>query len=107
MGACSSTSIPWSHYENELEQYVERFKEKLGPVRIALADPIWYADSCEAAGRGSGDLAIQEYRGRRVLRVIAIGETPVPLIRQQAKYHQVSGYARFLTLDVKSHAKSG
>jgi hypothetical protein len=55
----------------------------------------------------SEDLAIQEYRGRRVLRVIAIGETPVPLIPQQAKYHQVCGYARFLTLDVKFHAELG
>jgi len=92
--------------ELELESCIQRLNRLMRPVRIqrALAlghqDAEQYANTCEAAGRDSTDIVVQEFIAGEEYSVvvIAMGESPVPLIPQRAKYKQVGNNARILTL---------
>ncbi|KAJ5894665.1 hypothetical protein N7495_006356 [Penicillium taxi] len=100
--------------EIALEHCIQRLNKLMRPVRIqrALAlgqpDPDKYADAHEKAGRDSTDLVVQEFIGGEEYSVVvvAMGESPFPLIPQRAKYKQVSD-ERFLTLDLKFDSDSG
>ena len=101
--------------EDELERCIKRLNKLMRPVRLlraqalGYADPDQYADAREAEGRESSDLVVQEFIDGEEYSVvvIAMGESPFPLIPQRAKYKQVSGDARFLTLDLKFDEESG
>lgn len=101
--------------ETELIHCIERLNKLMRPVRIQRAialdhpDPDQYADAHESAGPDSTDIVVQEFIDGEEFSVvvIAMGETPVPLIPQRAKYKQVSGDGRFLTLDLKFDSESG
>lgn len=101
--------------ETELVSCIERLNKLMRPVRIQRAmalghsNPDQYADAYESAGRDSTDIVVQEFIDGEEFSVVvvAMGETPVPLIPQRAKYKQVSGDGRFLTLDLKFDPESG
>ncbi|KAJ5563922.1 hypothetical protein N7513_000164 [Penicillium frequentans] len=101
--------------EAELESCIQRLNTLMRPVRIqrALAlghqDAEQYTNACEAAGRDSTDIVVQEFIAGEEYSVvvIAMGESPVPLIPQRAKYKQVGDSARILTLELKFDAESG
>lgn len=101
--------------EAELMSCIQRLNTLMRPVRIqrALAlghqDAEKYANDCEAAGRDSRDIVVQEFIAGEEYSVvvIAMGESPVPLIPQRAKYKQVGDSARILTLELKFDAESG
>ncbi|KAJ5660856.1 uncharacterized protein N7484_000228 [Penicillium longicatenatum] len=101
--------------EAELESCIHRLNTLMRPVRIqrALAlghqDGEQYANACEAAGRESTDIVVQEFIAGEEYSVvvIAMGESPIPLIPQRAKYKQVGDNARILTLELKFDAESG
>ncbi|KAJ6088351.1 hypothetical protein N7486_009612 [Penicillium sp. IBT 16267x] len=59
--------------------------------------------------RDSTDIVVQEFIAGEEYSVvvIAMGESPVPLIPQRAKYKQVGDSARILTLELKFDAESG
>ncbi|KAJ5698378.1 hypothetical protein N7462_000383 [Penicillium macrosclerotiorum] len=103
------------HNETELTRCIERLNRSMRPVRIqraqalACPDPEKYADAREAEGRDSTDIVVQEFIDGEEYSVvvIAMGESPFPLIPQRAKYKKGSGDARFLTLDLKFDAESG
>lgn len=101
--------------EAELESCIQRLNTLMRPVRIqrALAlghrDAEQYANECETAGRDSTDIVVQEFIAGEEYSVvvIAMGESPVPLIPQRAKYKQFGDSARILTLELKFDAESG
>ncbi|OQE22954.1 hypothetical protein PENSTE_c009G05692 [Penicillium steckii] len=101
--------------ETELALCIERLNKLMRPVRIERAksldhpDPDKYAESLESAGRQSTDIVVQEFIDGEEFSVvvIAMGQSPFPLIPQKAKYKQVAGDGRFLTLDLKFDAESG
>jgi ubiquinone/menaquinone biosynthesis C-methylase UbiE/D-alanine-D-alanine ligase-like ATP-grasp enzyme len=101
--------------EDELEYCIQRLNKAMRSVRVSRAealgypDPDGYADAREAEGRNSEDLVVQEFIDGEEYSVvvIAMGESPFPLIPQRAKYKQVSGDGRFLTLDLKFDKESG
>ncbi|OQE16318.1 hypothetical protein PENFLA_c028G09115 [Penicillium flavigenum] len=101
--------------ETELIRCIERLNKLMRPVRIQRAialdhsDPDQYADAHESAGPDSTDIVVQEFIDGEEFSVvvIAMGETPVPLIPQRAKYKQVSRDGNFLTLDLKFDSESG
>ncbi|KAJ5719678.1 hypothetical protein N7493_007256 [Penicillium malachiteum] len=101
--------------EAELESCIVRLNKLMRPVRLQRAqalghsDPAQYADCREKEGRESTDIVVQEFIAGEEYSVvvIAMGETPVPLIPQRAKYKQVGDAARILTLELKFDAESG
>ncbi|KAL4873645.1 hypothetical protein BDV12DRAFT_207484 [Aspergillus spectabilis] len=101
--------------ETELERCITRLNGLMRPVRIdramalGLSDPEQYFHDCESAGRDSTDIVVQEFiEGEEFsVVVIAMGESPAPLVPQRAKYKQVSDNHRFLTLDLKFDSESG
>ncbi|KAJ5701443.1 hypothetical protein N7488_008991 [Penicillium malachiteum] len=101
--------------EAELESCISRLNKLMRPVRLQRAqaldhlDPVQYADCREKEGRESTDIVVQEFIAGEEYSVvvIAMGETPVPLIPQRAKYKQVGDAARILTLELKFDAESG
>lgn len=101
--------------KTELIRCIERLNKLMRPVRIQRAialdysNPDEYADAHESAGPDSTDIVVQEFIDGEEFSVvvIAMGETPVPLIPQRAKYKQVSGDGRFLTLNLKFDSESG
>ncbi|KAJ5864964.1 ATP-grasp fold subdomain 1 [Penicillium soppii] len=101
--------------EDELEKCIQRLNNLMRPVRILRAnaigytDPEQYANAREAEGRESSDLVVQEFIDGEEFScvVIAMGESPYPLIPQRAKYKKTSGDERFLTLDLKFDEESG
>ncbi|KAJ5107696.1 hypothetical protein N7456_004371 [Penicillium angulare] len=101
--------------EEELEQCILRLNKLMRPVRLQRAqalghlDPEQYANSREQEGQHSTDIVVQEFIAGEEYSVvvIAMGETPVPLIPQRAKYKQVGDSARILTLELKFDAESG
>ncbi|KAJ5768888.1 hypothetical protein N7520_003447 [Penicillium odoratum] len=101
--------------EAELDSCIARLNTLMRSVRVqrALAlgesDPERYADFREADGRDSTDIVVQEFIAGEEYSVvvIAMGETPVPLIPQRAKYKQVGDGARILTLELKFDEESG
>lgn len=101
--------------EAELESCIQRLNTLMRPIRIqrALAlghqDAEQYANACESAGRDSTDIVVQEFIAGEEYSVvvIAMGESPVPLIPQRTKYKQVGDSARILTLELKFDAESG
>ncbi|KAJ5715164.1 uncharacterized protein N7483_012345 [Penicillium malachiteum] len=101
--------------EAELESCIIRLNKSMRPVRLQRAqalghlDTVQYADSREKEGRESTDIVVQEFIAGEEYSVvvIAMGETPVPLIPQRAKYKQVGDAARILTLELKFDAESG
>ncbi|KAE8414205.1 hypothetical protein BDV36DRAFT_286357 [Aspergillus pseudocaelatus] len=101
--------------EAELESCILRLNKLMRPVRIQRAqalghqDPGNYADARESEGRESTDIVVQEFIAGEEYSVvvIAMGESPVPLIPQRAKYKQVGDAARILTLELKFDAESG
>ncbi|KAJ6024618.1 hypothetical protein N7540_005415 [Penicillium herquei] len=103
------------HNEAELESCILRLNKLMRPVRLQRAqalghlDPVQYADCREKEGRESTDLVVQEFIAGEEYSVvvIAMGETPVPLIPQRAKYKQVGDAARILTLELKFDSESG
>ncbi|KAJ5280041.1 hypothetical protein N7478_005413 [Penicillium angulare] len=98
-----------------LEQCILRLNKLMRPVRLQRAqalghtDPEQYADSREEEGQDSTDIVVQEFIAGEEYSVvvIAMGETPFPLIPQRAKYKQVGDSARILTLELKFDAESG
>ncbi|KAK4867815.1 hypothetical protein LT330_007474 [Penicillium expansum] len=101
--------------EDELNRCIQRLNRLMRSVRVLRAralgypDPDQYANALEAEGRDSSDLVVQEFIDGEEYSVvvIAMGESPFPLIPQRAKYKQISGEGRFLTLDLKFDEASG
>jgi SAM-dependent methyltransferase len=103
------------HDEHELNSCIQRLNKAMRSVRVSRAQALGrenaeeYADACEAAGRDSEDIVVQEFIDGEEYSVVVIsmGGSPFPLIPQRAKYKQVSGDGRFLTLDLKFDEESG
>lgn len=101
--------------EDQLDDCIQRLNQSMRSVRVLRAralgyeDPDQYADAREAEGRNSLDLVVQEFIDGEEYSVvvIAMGQSPFPLIPQRAKYKQVSSEGRFLTLDLKFDEASG
>ncbi|KNG89678.1 hypothetical protein ANOM_002310 [Aspergillus nomiae NRRL 13137] len=98
------------HTEEELEFTIRRLHGKMRDSRVRRAralgvdDPDRYVRECEAAGRNSSDLVVQEFIDGEeyAVAVLAMGDVPVPLSPQVVKHtKRLPGKEQFLTFDVK------
>ncbi|KAJ6172182.1 hypothetical protein N7470_001249 [Penicillium chermesinum] len=101
--------------EDELQKCIARLNGLMRPVRIQRAQALGWTDAeeyvrdMESAGRYSSDIVVREFiPGEEYsVVVIAMGETPVPLIPQRAKYKKIDDKPQILTLELKFDAESG
>ncbi|KAF3935391.1 hypothetical protein ABW20_dc0102071 [Dactylellina cionopaga] len=101
--------------EAELESAINRLNPKMRSQRLRRAaalreDPEEYVFACEAAGRHSNDLVIQEFiDGEEYsVSVFAMGHLPVALTPMVAKHgRKLPGKEQFLTFDIKYDVDSG
>lgn len=98
--------------ETELESTIIRLNTGMREARLRRAvgsghaNPEEFVRACEAAGRHSDDVVVQEYIDGEEYSVVvlAMGEIPVPMAPQKAKLPEKQ---KFLTFDAKFDGESG
>ncbi|KAJ5904410.1 hypothetical protein N7504_006793 [Penicillium tannophilum] len=98
--------------ETELERTIQHLNKGMREARLRRAvgsghaNPEEFVRACEAAGRDSDDVVVQEYidGDEYSVVVLAMGEIPIPMAPQKARLPEKQ---KFLTFDAKFDGESG